>query len=131
MFKAPLPLRLLILLYLLLSIAALARSISTGALDLFTLGVIPVVVGLLLRTAWSEVVLKLYIAIQTLGFAAFGVTAILALQITPQDVKVELLGYQPPFAAVVLCVIGLLAYQYWVAFSASTKAYLRRVPQQE
>jgi len=128
MFKAPLPLRLLILLYLLLTVGALARTIGTGAVDLFTLGVIPVLLGLVLRTAWAEVVLKVYIALQTLGFAALGVTAILALKISPEDVKVELLGHNLPIGAVTLAIVALLVYQYWVAFSASTRDYLRRNP---
>ncbi len=99
----PIPLVLLCILYLVLAVVALWRTISTGAVDLFTLGVIPVLVGIVMRTSWSLWALRIYLFIQTLGLMAFATTALVALQITPQDVKLELAGRNIPCCRWLLC----------------------------
>lgn len=120
----PKRLMLLVLLYTLGSIAALLRAASTLSLDLFTLGVLPVLAGILLRAPWSSLLLKIYIGMQTLGVTALGVTAIIAYRLTPQDVKVEFSGHNIPLIPLALSIIALLALQYWIAFSRRTYAYL-------
>lgn len=122
--RLPRPLLILILLYLLLATGALWRAFASQSLDLFTLGILPVLAGLLLRTPWASLVLKIYLGLQTLGFAALGVVAFIAWRITPQDVKVEFMGQNIPMLPLILGIILLLAWQYAVAFAGSTNAYL-------
>ncbi len=122
----PLPLLLLLLLYLVLSALAIGRLISTGAPDIFTLGVIPVLAGLAIRASWSLWALRIYIAIQTLGFAALGITAILATQISPEDTKLFIEGKEIPLPLVALCIIVLLVFQWWVAFHGKTKTFITK-----
>ena len=125
MSKAPFSLILLISLYVLFAIAALLRVTLTQSFDLFSLGVFPVLFGLIRRLPWAAIALKIYIAIETLGLAALGITAIIAYQVTPDDVKVVFQGHQIPMLPLVSCIMILLAFQYWVAFKPSTRAYLR------
>ncbi|GAB1111605.1 MULTISPECIES: hypothetical protein [Shewanella] len=122
----PIPLVLLCILYLVLAVVALWRTISTGAVDLFTLGVIPVLVGIVTRTSWSLWALRIYLFIQTLGLMAFATTALVALQITPQDVKLELAGRNIPLLPLAAVLLALLLFQYWVAFSGRTKRFLQQ-----
>ncbi|GAB1040705.1 hypothetical protein ACWAU3_03340 [Shewanella sp. JL219SE-S6] len=122
----PIPLVLLCILYLVLAVVALWRTISTGAVDLFTLGVIPVLVGVVMRTSWSLWALRIYLFIQTLGLMAFATTALVALQITPQDVKLELAGRNIPLLPLAAVLLALLLFQYWVAFSCRTKRFLQQ-----
>lgn len=122
----PIPLVLLCILYLVLAVVALWRTISTGAVDLFTLGVIPVLVGIVMRTSWSLWALRIYLFIQTLGLMAFATTALVALQITPQDVKLELAGRNIPLLPLAAVLLALLLFQYWVAFSGRTKRFLQQ-----
>ncbi|AXQ14602.1 hypothetical protein AYI72_03910 [Shewanella algae] len=122
----PIPLVLLCILYLVLAVVALWRTISTGAVDLFTLGVIPVLVGIVMRTSWSLWALRIYLFIQTLGLMAFATTALVALQITPQDVKLELAGRNIPLLPLATVLLALLLFQYWVAFSGRTKRFLQQ-----
>ncbi|GIU38743.1 hypothetical protein [Shewanella colwelliana] len=124
MKRPTLALSLLIALYLVIAVIALWRTIDTQAMDLFSLGVLPVLIGLYLRASWAGVVLKVYIAIQTLGFTALATTGIIAYQITPEDVKVVFNGQELPLPLIAILVVSLLAFQWWVAFTASTKRYL-------
>ncbi len=122
------PRRLIILMtfYVLLSILALLRSYSIQGIDLFTIGVIPVLFGLIKRTQWASMIFKIYLGIQKLAALALTTTAIIAYQITPEDVKVEFQGTELPIPAIALTVLLILSFQYWVAFSQKTKEYLQR-----
>ncbi|MGI2204206.1 hypothetical protein ACROAH_09935 [Shewanella oncorhynchi] len=120
---------LLITLYCLFSIAALWRTVMTQSLDVFTLGVLPVLVGILIRAPWSSLVLKIYIGMQTLGFSALGITAIIAYRITPEDVKVVVSGHNIPMLPLTVSIIVILLVQYWIAFSKVTSHYLTRQTQ--
>ncbi|WP_394203743.1 hypothetical protein [Shewanella waksmanii] len=124
MTRPPLPLLVLILLYSLLAIVAIWRAVDTLSMDLFSLGVIPVLIGIFLKAKWTTVVLKVYIAIQTLGLAALATTAIIAYQITPEDVKVVVNGELIPIPLIAITAILLLGFQLFTAFSKSTKSYL-------
>lgn len=115
---------LLIALYTLFAIVALLRAVATASFDLFTLGVFPVLFGILTQAPWSSLVLKIYLGLQTLGLSALGVTAIIAYRITPQDVKVVIEGHNIPMLPLVLSIIALLLVQYWIAFSRVTRDYL-------
>ncbi|QYJ86538.1 hypothetical protein K0I73_01930 [Shewanella mesophila] len=124
MNRPSLALIILICLYTLGTVLALWRAFEIQSLDLFTAGVIPVLIGLLMRTAWASLVLKIYIGIQTLGFTALGATAVIAYQITPEDVKVVFNGQNIPIPLIAAVVLVLLSFQWWVAFAQSTKQYL-------
>jgi hypothetical protein len=114
----------LICLYVVVALIALWRTIEIQRLDLFTIGVIPVLIGLVLRTTWAGLVLKIYLGVQTLAFAALAATAIIAYQITPEEVKVIFYGKDIPIPAIAAVALLLLIFQWWVAFSAATKQYL-------
>ncbi|MCL1124821.1 hypothetical protein [Shewanella surugensis] len=122
--KPPFLLMLLFILYFLVAILSIIRSINIHAVDLFTLGVIPVLAGLILRTPWASIIFKLYLVIQTLGFAAFGITALIAYQLTPEDVKVVLNNHTIPMQYLIPTVCMTLIFQYWVALSRKTREYL-------
>lgn len=122
----PMPLLLLLVLYVLLTALAIGRLIVTGAPDMFTLGVIPVLIGILLRSFWALWALRIYIAVQTLGFAALGVTAILATRISPEDARLFIGKTELPIPVVALCAALLLGFQWWVAFHRSTRSYLEQ-----
>ncbi|ABO22303.1 hypothetical protein SHLO109777_12915 [Shewanella loihica] len=120
---------LLIALYIVIAILAGWRALDSQTLDLFTLGVIPVLIGLIARTSWASLVLKIYIGIQTLGFTALGATAVIAYQITPEDVKVVVRGQELPIWAIALVVTALLSFQWYMAFSKGLKQYLPQAAQ--
>lgn len=123
--KKPTPaLSIIMLLYAMLAIVALWRAVSIQAIDLFSLGVIPVLLGLAMRTSWAGIAFKVYLFIQTLGLAALAGTAIIAYQITPDEVKVVLNNQEIPVPLIAVSGLLLLAFQFWVAFSNTTKAYL-------
>lgn len=128
--KPNLSLILLIVLYVIFSIAAVWRAIDIGTIDVFTLGVVPVLIGMLIRAPWSNAVLKVYVALQALGFSALGVTAILAYQITPEDVRVVIAGEELPMLPLILSIIALLVFQFSVAFSSKTKRYLNQADEE-
>ncbi len=121
----PFGLSLLMFLYSVLAIVALFRAVNTQAVDLFSLGVIPVLIGLILRTHWANIVFKIYLCIQTLGLSTFGITAIIAFQISPEDVKVIIYGHDIPVPAIALIAIILLLFQIYLALAKSTKIYLQ------
>lgn len=115
---------LLIALYCLVSIAALLRAYLTQSFDLFSLGVLPVLAGILIRAPWASLVLKIYLGMQTLGLSALGITAILAYRISPEEVKVIFAGQHIPMLPLVCSIIALLLLQYWIAFSEVSYRYL-------
>ncbi|RTR31192.1 hypothetical protein [Shewanella atlantica] len=123
--KKPTPaLSIIMLLYAIFAIIAIWRALSIQAIDLFSLGVIPVLVGLAMRTSWAGIAFKVYLFIQTLGLAALAGAAIIAYQITPEDVKVVINNQEIPVPLIAVSGVLLLAFQFWVAFSKTTKAYL-------
>lgn len=110
--------------YALVAIAALWRTFTTLNFDLLTLGVFPVLYGLITRQFWAAVVLKIYLAIQTVALLALATAAVIAYQITPEDVKVIYQGQNIPISAIVAIAIVVMSFQYWIAFSHKTKQYL-------
>lgn len=123
--KKPTPaLSIIMLLYAIFAIIAIWRALSIQAIDLFSLGVIPVLVGLAMRTSWAGIAFKVYLFIQTLGLAALAGAAIIAYQVTPDDVKVVFNNQEIPVPLIAVSGVLLLAFQFWVAFSRTTKAYL-------
>ncbi|MCG9730262.1 hypothetical protein L1D44_10410 [Shewanella sp. Isolate13] len=121
-------LAILMFLYALLAIAALWRTLSTQAFDLLTLGVFPVLYGLIMRRFWAGVVLKIYLAIQTVALLALATAAIIAYQITPEDVVVIVKGQNIPIVAIVVAALIAMTFQFWVAFSPKTRLYLKPEP---
>lgn len=121
-------LAILMFLYALLAIAALWRTLSTQAFDLLTLGVFPVLYGLIMRRFWAGVVLKIYLAIQTVALLALATAAIIAYQITPEDVVVIVKGQNIPISAIVVAALTAMTFQFWVAFSPKTRLYLKPEP---
>ncbi|SIQ93351.1 hypothetical protein SAMN05421840_10639 [Shewanella morhuae] len=97
--------------------------------DIFTLSVFPVLIGMLMRTPWSSLMLKIFIGMQTLGFSALAITAIIAYRITPEDVKVVISGHNIPILPLTASMIFILLIQYWAAFSKVTSQYLTRQTQ--
>ncbi|NRD75616.1 hypothetical protein HQQ94_20810 [Shewanella sp. VB17] len=124
MKKPTLPLSIIMILYAIMTAVATWRAINIQAVDLFSLGVVPVLLGLMLRTSWASIAFKAYLAIQTLGLTALAGTAIIAYQISPQDVKIAFNNQEIPVPLVAIAATILLVFQYWVAFSKSTKVYL-------
>ncbi|GIU23663.1 hypothetical protein L2719_05110 [Shewanella schlegeliana] len=121
-------LAILMFLYALLAVVALWRTLSTQAFDLLTLGVFPVLYGLIMRRFWAGVVLKIYLAIQTVALLALATAAIIAYQITPEDVVVIVRGQNIPISAIVVTALIVMTFQFWVAFSNKTRHYLKPQP---
>ncbi|MGB0892873.1 MAG: hypothetical protein ACPGUD_00570 [Parashewanella sp.] len=126
MQKQPITLRFLSVLYILVIAAAIWRFIETKELEMFTIGVLPVLYGLWTRQSWTLIVLRIYLAIQILGVSALGMTGVIAWFISPQDVTVVFKGITIPMLPLVLVIIGLVVFQVWIAFSASSKQYFVR-----
>lgn len=125
--KKPHPmLAVLMFIYALLAFAALWRTATTQSYDLFTLGVFPVLYGLIMRRYWAAVVLKIYLVIQTVALLALATAAVIAYQITPEDVKVIFQGRDIPISAIVISALVAMSFQYWIAFSQKTKDYLKQ-----
>ncbi|WP_259394795.1 hypothetical protein [Shewanella sp. SR44-3] len=123
--RPPAPLTLLMALYALLGIAAIARAVTTQTVDMFSLGVIPVLIGLLWRASWASLVLKIYIGLETLGLSALGIVAIVAHYVSPKTIEnVRFMDLPISIPWVALLCVGLITAQVWVAFHSSTKAYL-------
>ncbi|ABZ78354.1 conserved hypothetical protein [Shewanella halifaxensis HAW-EB4] len=118
-------LAILMFLYTLLAVAALWRTFTTQAFDLLTLGVFPVLYGLILRKFWAGVVLKIYLAIQTVALLALATAAVIGYQITPEDVKVVYNGQNIPIIGIVIAAAIIMTFQFWVAFSSKTRLYLK------
>ncbi|GIU13717.1 MULTISPECIES: hypothetical protein [unclassified Shewanella] len=118
-------LAILMFLYTLLAVAALWRTFTTQAFDLLTLGVFPVLYGLFMRRFWAGVVLKIYLTIQTVALLALATAAVIAYQITPEDVKVIVNGQNIPIGAIVVVALIAMTFQFWVAFSPKTRHYLK------
>ncbi|MFT5234968.1 MAG: hypothetical protein ACI8SK_001002 [Shewanella sp.] len=124
MKKPTFALSLIMIMYAALAAVATWRAINIQVFDLFSFGVVPVLFGLLLRTRWAGIAFKVYLAIQTLGLTALAGTAIIAYQISPQDVKVVFNNHEISVPLIAIIASLALAFQFWVAFSQSTKRYL-------
>jgi len=122
--RMPIRVMLLISLYVVLTIIAIWRATTYQAHDLLTLGVIPVFIGLIRRAAWTKVLLISYVGLQTLGLTAITTTAIIAYQITPDDVKLVFQGYDIPLIPLWLLLLSVVVFQWWVGLSNVTRDYL-------
>ena len=122
--KRPFSILLLILLYSIFTLIALWRATQYASFDILTMGVLPVLVGLLIQARWTKVVLFFHLGLQTLVFVALTTTAVIAYQITPEDVKLEFAGYNISITLAVVVAITLLAIQWWAALHHKTRAYL-------
>ena len=122
--RMPIRVMLLISLYVVLTIVAAWRATTYQAYDLLTLGVVPVFIGLIQRAAWTKVLLISYVGLQTLGLTAMTTTAIIAYQITPDDVKIVFQGYNVPLIPLWLLLLGVVVFQWWVGLSNVTRDYL-------
>lgn len=125
--KRPLGIILLITLYTLFTLIALWRATQYAAFDILTLGVLPVLVGLLIHAKWAKIVLFFHLGLQTLVLMAIGTTTLIAFQITPEDVKIEFNGQIIPIWIVACGAISLLALQWWAALSHKARQYLNDV----
>ncbi len=123
MSKIPALLRVLMVLYIVVALIAVWRFIEVLEIDLFTLGAGPVVYGIWHQKPWTLIVMRVYLAVQTLAFSALGVTAVIAYQLTPEDVIVTFKGMTIPMLPLVLSIILLLVFQFFVAFKPQTKNY--------
>jgi len=122
--KRPFSILLLIVLYSLFTLIAVWRATQYASFDILTMGVLPVLVGLLMQARWAKVVLFFHLGLQTLVFVALTTTAVIADQITPEDVKLEFAGYNISITLAVVVAITLLAIQWWAALHHKTRAYL-------
>ncbi|MBM7073241.1 hypothetical protein JQC92_14590 [Shewanella sp. 202IG2-18] len=122
----PLSLRILSIFYVLIVIAAVWRFVDANSLEMFTVGVLPVLYGVWRVESWTLIVLRVYLACQTLGVVALGATAVIAYQITPEDVKVVFEGHTIPMLPLVVAIIGFLSFQWWVAFSVKNIKYFKQ-----
>ncbi|RJY17869.1 hypothetical protein D5R81_07350 [Parashewanella spongiae] len=121
----PALLRVLMMMYIMVVLIAVWRFFEVQEVDLFTLGAAPVIFGIWHQKPWTLIVMRVYLAIQTLAFSALGVTAIIAYQLTPEDVVVTFKGVTIPMLPLVLSIILLLGFQIFVAFTKQTKHYLK------
>lgn len=127
--RPPLLLSILICLYTLLAGAAIWRALATLSIDVFSLGVVPVLLGLIFRASWASLVLKIYIGLETLGLSALGIVAIIAYKVTPQDIEnLSFMGHSLSIPLLAVVGIGLIALQIWIALHPSTCAYLHAKP---
>ncbi|MCL1156539.1 hypothetical protein [Shewanella inventionis] len=124
----PLRVKILVGLYAILTLVAFWRMTTFYAFDLLTLGVLPLLFGILTRAKWTKVVLFCYAAIQTLGLAAMTTTAIIAYQITPNDVNLAFQGYNVPLIPLWVLLASLIGFQWWVGLSKTTHVYLASKP---
>ncbi|MEO3682958.1 MULTISPECIES: hypothetical protein [Shewanella] len=122
--RMPVRVMILISLYVVLTLVAIWRAITFEAFDLLTLGVIPVFIGLLIRAPWTKVLLLSYVALQSLGLVAMTTTALIAYQITPEDVKLVFRGYNIPLIPLWLLLLSVVVFQWWVGLSNATRDYL-------
>ncbi|MGK0408468.1 MAG: hypothetical protein ACJASB_000615 [Shewanella psychromarinicola] len=122
--RMPIRVMLLISLYVVLTLVAIWRAITFQAFDLLTLGVIPMLIGIVQRAAWTKILLLSYVSLQTLGLAAMTTTAVIAYQITPDDVKLVFQGYNIPLIPLWLLLLSLVVFQWWVGLSNVTRDYL-------
>ncbi len=123
----PTSLRLLSCFYILLLIIAVWRFVDTNSLEVFTLGVLPVLYGIWKVKPWTLIALRAYLVCQTLAFSALAVTAIIAYVLTPQDVKVVFKGQNIPMFPLILGICGLLAFQWWAAFNNKNISFFKNL----
>ena len=124
--QMPIRVTLLIVLYAFFTLIAIWRATTFYTFDILTLGVIPVLIGLILRASWAKVLLLSYISLQTLEFLAMSTTALIAYQITPEDVKLVFQGYNIPLIPLTILLCSLIAFQWWVGLSKITGHYLAK-----
>ncbi|UJF22691.1 hypothetical protein [Shewanella sp. OMA3-2] len=122
--KRPLGIILLIALYTLFTLIALWRATQHAAFDILTLGVLPVLVGLLMQAKWAKIVLFFHLGLQTLVLIAMGTTALIAFQITPEDVIIEFNGQIIPIWMVTCTATSLITLQWWAALNHKVRQYL-------
>ncbi|MBR9727578.1 hypothetical protein ACFOD0_04575 [Shewanella intestini] len=120
----PIRVYLLFTLYILLAVVSLWKAISFTSFDLLTIGVFPVIVGLVYKTRWARVVLFVYIILQSLGFIAMSVVAIIAYQITPEDVNIVVNDINIPILPLALSLLSIIIFQWWVVCTKPIKQYL-------
>jgi hypothetical protein len=124
------PLLLLMALYSLFAIAAIIRAYATQTVDMFSLGVIPVLIGLICRAPWASLVLKIYIGLETLGLSALGIIAIVAHYVSPDLIaNLQFMNHPISIPWIAILSLFLIAAQLWVALHPSTRAYLAPVAQ--
>jgi len=124
--RMPIRVILLISLYVVVTIIAIWRAITFQTYDLLTLGVIPVLIGLVKRATWTKVLLLSYVGLQTLGLAAMTTTAVIAYKVTPDDVKLVFQGYQIPLLPLWLLLASVVTFQWWVGLSNTMRDYLAK-----
>lgn len=122
----PIRIRLLISLYAVVCVIAIWRTTTFQSFDLLTLGLIPALIGLVKRAAWTKVLLLSYASLQTIGLAAITTTAIIAYKITPDDVKLVFLGYNIPLIPLWILLLSIVVFQWWVGLSNTTRDYLAK-----
>ncbi|MBV7317540.1 hypothetical protein [Shewanella sp. NIFS-20-20] len=123
----PWPITSLSICYFIAAILGISYAIISGNINLFSLGMIPVLAGIYLRADWGLLVLRVYIAIQGLAIIAFATTAVIAWQITPEDVIVQWHGTIIPLWLVASVAILTQILQWFVAFNSSTKVYFQSI----
>ncbi|MCL1141170.1 hypothetical protein [Shewanella gaetbuli] len=115
----------LIVLYSIFTAIALYRVVQFSAFDILSLAVIPVLIGLVIKAKWTKVALFFHLGLQTLVFLALSSTALIAYQITPEDVKLEFGGYNIPVLPVAGLSLLLLCTQWWAALTYHSRQYLK------
>ncbi|QDF65946.1 hypothetical protein FJQ87_03990 [Shewanella sp. SNU WT4] len=123
----PWPIASLTICYLLAATLGMTYAITSANLNLFSLGMIPVLVGIYLRADWGLLLLRLYIAIQALAIMALATTAVIAWQINPKEVVVQWNGIVIPIGLVIASAIISQVLQWQVAFSASTRNFFKPI----
>jgi hypothetical protein len=124
--RMPIRVILLISLYVVVTIIAIWRAITFQTYDLLTLGVIPVLIGLVKRATWTKVLLLSYVGLQTLGLAAMTTTAVIAYKVTPDDVNLVFQGYDIPLLPLWLLLVSVVTFQWWVGLSNTMRDYLAK-----
>lgn len=123
--RPPLLLGLLMCLYGVLASLAIWRTFATSSMDIFSLGVIPVLLGLIYRASWASLVLKIYIGLETLGLSALGIVALVIYKVTPKEIEnLSFMGHKLSISYIAIVSVSLIALQVWIALHPSTKAYL-------
>lgn len=122
----PIRMVLLFVLYSLIAVVALWRTFTFNGYDLLSIGVFPVMVGLWTKAQWAYVVWFFFLGLQTLGFIALSMVALIAYQITPEDVQLNFQGVDIAMIPLAICLMVLIIFQWWVALSAKTKQHLQK-----
>ncbi|WP_394130243.1 hypothetical protein [Shewanella maritima] len=121
----PVRMSFIFVLYTVLAIITLWRTATFSAYDLLSIAVFPVIIGLWIKAQWARVVWFMFIIIQSIGLIAMSVVALIAYQITPEDVKLTFMGINIPVIPFGFTLLALIIFQWWVALSAVAKKYLQ------